>query len=508
MSETLSMRLLPGEVWWGGVAHAGHRMPLGMDKSGAIDPCGGEDLDQCAPLFLSSAGRFLWSGSAFSLRVEGELLRCEGTAPIRLSEGHGSLRGAYLAASRTHFAPVGGMPDARFFSRPQYNTWIELKTGQTQEAILAYARGILSHGLPAGILMIDEGWAEDYGVFEFNRRKIPEPAALVSALHEMGFAVMLWVTPAVSPDGPRFKELRDSGLLLRDREGNIAMREWWNGCSAVLDLTSARAAAWMDDQLRALMDGYGIDGFKFDAGDRYFYRDDDRAENPVPAREQTLLYNRLGERYALCEFRAAWNSGGRRIVARLQDKLHSWGTDGLAALIPNTIAQGLLGYAYCCPDMVGGGDVGSFTGENQAIDEELFVRWAQASACMGMLQMSISPWRVLSEKNAALVTDAMGLHARLAERICALAREASRTGEPIVRHMAYVFPGEGFEQTRDQFMLGDDLLVCPVLQKGAKRRAVRLPAGRWRSWRGEVLRGGEIREFAVELSDIPRFERL
>ena len=252
---------------------------------------------------------------------------------------------------------------------------------------------------------------------------------------------------------------------------------------------------------------YGVNGFKLDAGDRYFYRDDDATCRPTTAREHTTLFNRIGETYALNEFRSAWNFGGRPIVARLQDKKHNWDTDGLSTLIPNTIVQGLLGYAYCCPDMVGGGEMGSFE-RGEPIDGELFVRWAQASACMGMMQMSISPWRVLPAEQAKLVSDAIRLHASLAERICALAEHAAKTGEPIVRHMAYVFPDEDFETVNDQFMLGDTLLVCPVLEKGATKRRVRLPAGKWAGWRGECIEGPANLTLDVTLADLPRFERL
>ncbi len=509
----LTFEMLDNEFWWGSIVNCGHQMPLNRQSQCTVDMCAGDaqeryvDLDQCAPIFLSSKGRFVWSEVPFAFAADKGFVCCEGKAPIHLEVGHETLQGAYQAASAKCFPFTGKLPDMRFFSRPQYNTWIELNTNQTSDAILTYAQGILENGLQPGILMIDEGWQEDYGIFEFQMRKIPDPKALMAKLHEMGFAVMLWVTPLIACAGPRYKELSKAGYLLKERNGDVAIREWWNGHSAVLDLTNEQAYAWLNDQLHRLMGQYGVDGFKFDAGDRYFYCDDDQTACPLSAREQTRLYNQLGEQYALNEFRAAWNYGGRAVVARLQDKRHSWGTAGLQSLIPHTILQGLLGYAYCCPDMVGGGDIGSFDSE-QPMDEELFVRWAQASACMGMVQMSISPWRVLNSTNAGLVADALRLHASLAELICALAKHAAQTGEPIVRHMAYAFPDEGFEPVNDQFMLGSEMLVCPVLEKGATQREVLLPKGKWQTWRGELVEGGKTVTFEVGIEDIPFLRRV
>ena len=499
--------MLPGECWWGGCVNQGHEMPLTQESDVHMSPVGGHENDQFAPLFVSSAGRYLWSERPFELWASAGKITCAGSGDVLLSEGHGSLRGAYLAACRAHFPFTGALPEKAFFTSPQYNTWIELGTNQTQEAILRYAEQIVAHGLPAGILMIDDGWQEDYGVFEFHLRKIPRPQELIDRLHALGFQVMLWVTPMVGCAGDQFKLLRDRGFLIRDANGEVAVRSWRNGYSAVLDLTNPEAVAWYHQQLRGMMARYHVDGFKFDAGDAYFYRDDDRTFAPMTAREHARTFNEVGVCYPLNEFRAAWKFGGQPIVARLHDKYHTWDDFGLNTLIPHTIVQGLLGYAYCCPDMVGGGIIASFA-EGKPLDEELFVRWAQANIYMGMMQMSIAPWRVLSAESAELVLEALKKHARLGETMLALARNAAKTGEPVVRHMAYVFPGEGFERCDTQFMLGDDLLVAPVLEKGATTRRVQLPRGSWRAWTGEVYEGGVTIELPVTIRDVPTFERV
>ena len=507
MKEQLTFTILENEYWWGGAANHGAEMPIGRESRIFLDLQECREGDQYASLFLSSRGRYLWSEKAFTFCAEKGRVVCQGTAPISLYEGYDHLKGAYLTAIRRHFPAHCEMVDPRFFSQPQYNTWIEMETEQTTRNILRYARGILRSGMPPGVLMIDGGWQEDFGVFEFHRRKIPNPRRLVDQLHALGFSVMLWVSPIVACAGPRFKELRDRGFLLRDQHGEIACREWWDGISAVLDLSNPQAVAWYHEQLHSLMARYGVDGFKFDAGDRYFYRDDDQTFAPTGAREQTSLYNRIGESYGFNEFRAAWNYGRRPIVARLQDKKHSWDQCGINCLIPNTVMQGLLGYVFCCPDMVGGGEIGSFATQKK-LDEELFVRWAQANALMGMMQISLAPWRVLSRKNAELVKQAMRLHMSMGEKICSLARHAAATGEPIVRPMAYEFPGEGLEEMKQQFMLGSDLLVAPVIEKNARTKTVYLPKGGWMGWNGQQYAGGTEIRVPVTLQDIPCFQKL
>lgn len=504
----MKFEILEDEYWWGGSVNKGHEMPYSRESQAEITFVGGGEGDQFAPLMLSSKGRYIWSEEVFHGKIEDGAIEIEGVGEIELCAGFENLRGAYLAAMKKHFPFLGCMPDELFWRVPQYNTWMELGTNQTSENILNYAKAILENGLPAGVLMIDGGWQEDYGVYdEFNRRKIPDPKALFDELHSLGFKVMVWVSPIVASAGVRYKELRDKGYLIRQADGEIAVRKWWSGYSAVLDFSNPEAVEWMRGQLSSLIERYGVDGFKFDAGDCSFYKDDDIIYKPMTARSQTAEFNRMGEIYKFNEYRAAWKFGGRPIVARLHDKYHSWDRFGINTLIPHTIVQGLCGYAYCCPDMVGGGIYGSFS-DGKKVDEELFVRWAQVNALMGMMQMSLLPWGMLSPENAERVVAAAKLHEKFGDLFLSLAKEASKSGEPVVRHMAYEFPEEGFETETGQFMLGKDILVAPVVEKGATIKNVRFPKGRWKDADGNIFEGGKTVCINADMDTLPYFERI
>ncbi|MCI9414939.1 MAG: glycoside hydrolase [Clostridiales bacterium] len=500
--------LLPEECWYGIRAADGIHMPLtaASDYAADIDPNG--DCNQSAPLLLSNRGRYIWSDTGFHITCRGGKLRLSWTKqePVLYQAGE-TLRSAYREARKRFFPADGRFPPEEFFIYPQYNTWIELMYDQNQEDVLRYAQGILDSGLPAGILMIDDGWAEDYGCWKFHPTRFPQPKAMVEELHAMGFRVMLWTCPFISPDSAEFRCLRDRKLLVRDGQGQTAIREWWNGYSAVLDLSNPDAAVWYRGKLDTLMGDYGVDGFKFDAGDGQFYRDGDQTFGHVSANDQTRLWGELGALYPYNEFRAGFRCAELPLVQRLADKYHSWELNGVTSLIPNQVMQGLLGYAFTCPDMIGGGDFMSFLTQGDQLDEELFVRYAQCAALMPMMQFSAAPWRILSAENAVLCVEAAELHLSFAGRILDLARQAAREGEPIVRHMAYQFPGEGFEQVSDQFVLGDDIVVAPVLRKGERKRIVRLPAGRWRHDDGTVSGGGEMTVDAP-LSRLPWFEKI
>ena len=112
----LTLGILENEFWWGGAVNHGYEMPFHRDSCIFLDLRGEREGDQYAPLFLSSCGRYIWSEKAFTLRMENGSIRCEGEAAILPEKGFSSLKGAYLAAMRTHFPFVKQVPDRRFLT--------------------------------------------------------------------------------------------------------------------------------------------------------------------------------------------------------------------------------------------------------------------------------------------------------------------------------------------------------------------------------------------------------
>lgn len=503
----MEIKILENEYWWGGVVDKSIRLPFNDKSDFEMDV---RDryiaMDQSSPLFVSSKGRYIWSEKPFKLTASKGTITCEGESEIKLYDGFGTLKEACKAALKAHWTFDKEIPDELFFKVPQYNTWIELTHDQTHDNVIKYAENIIKNGMPKGILMIDDGWQENIGEWKFHSGKFPNPKETIDKLHEMGFTVMIWVIPTVAPDSENFRQLNSRGLLLKDKDGKVAIREWWAGYSAVLDLTNPEAAEWFHSELDELMEKYGIDGFKFDGGDPYFYMDDDQIYTPMIAHEQTKVYNDFAKPYKFNEFRTSYNNAGAAIVSRLQDKRHSWDEIGVNCIIPNSLMQSFLGYFYHCPDMIGGGDSGAI--DRSHLDQELIVRYAQASALMPMMQFSLAPWRVLSEKNFAIVKEAALLHEKYGEKILNLAKNAAQTGEPVIRLMEYEFPGEGFEPVFDQFMLGNDVLVAPVIKSKEYTRTVKLPKGEWISDRGEKYQGGQTITVDAPIERIPYFTKV
>ncbi len=467
--------------------------------------------NKVSAFLLSSDGRYIWSDGPFKFEYlkEGKIRIVSKYEKVKAVCAGKTLRDAYSAASGNYFASSGTIPPEEFFLAPQYNTWIELMYDQNQEDVLRYAHDIIDNGFAPGVLMIDDNWQNHYGNHDFRTEQFPDPKAMTDELHALGFKVMVWVCPFVDFDTPEYELAAANGWLIRKKgtQEPCAIK-WWNGESACYDLTNPEAFAHLAAELKSVQERYGVDGFKFDAGDVTFYDMGvmEGADPEAMSVTHTLAWERLGLEFPYNEYRAGWQMQLQPLVMRLGDKDYSW--EAVKSLIPEMMVASLEGYPYGCPDMIGGGQYKTFLNlDSDDFDGELIVRSAQIHALMPMMQFSVAPWRVLDAEHLDAVKKAAALHVAFGDRILDLARKASRTGEPIVRNLEYDFPHEGLARCNDQFMLGDRYMVAPMVESGTQRNVV-LPSGMWRDDRDEVFEGGQTIMTDVPLDRLPYYEKI
>ena len=501
----MKIKFQENEFWYGTCVKYGMKMPIGSDTEIELDLTSNPTPNQAMPLLISTKGRSIWSDQGFPVRVGDGAIEVPDSC--LLEETGGSLREAYLGVMKEHF-PFRGMPAENLFGKIIYNTWIELTYNQNEEDILAYARRILESGMPSGVLMIDDGWAENYGDWRFHSGKFPHPEQLLKTLHEIGYEVMVWICPFISPDSLKYREAKEEGILVLTSEGETYLAKWWNGYSAVLDFSNPKAVQWLKRQLDALLD-MGVNGFKFDAGDSMYYRNDNVTFGNVTPDEQSRMWAEFGEQYPYNEYRAAFRAGGYALLQRLCDKDHSWGENGIASLIPDTLLQGITGHTFGCPDMIGGGEYLNFQNmEKSGLDEELFVRHCEIACLMPAMQFSAAPFRILTRENFACILKSIEVRKKFLPYIMEELKKASVTGEPLIRYLTYEFPEENVENVTDQFMLGGKYLVAPVYEKGKTGRTLYLPKGKWYARKRVWMSQGETISCKSELGIPIIFERM
>ena len=412
---------------------------------------------------------------------------------------------AAFRAALPHLGHPRATPPPSMLAEPIWTTWAKYKDAISGDKVLEFAHAIRAHGYPGRTLEIDDRWQTAYGETDFDPARFPQPAELVAALDGLGFATTLWITPFLAEGAANTAFAKAMGYLVQGPDGQPCPVRWWRGEAYLLDLTQPEACDWWAGRMEALQRATGIAGYKFDAGEANFLPPGARTRRPIQRSAYSTLWAAFAAtRFPYGEVRCGWHGQGNAILHRQWDKFSTWGEDnGLASVITGALALGLVGYPFVLPDMVGGNAYGN------SVAPELMVRWTQACAPMLAIQFSIPPWE-LGEATSDLCRRYAELHVELAGRRLKAARQAVLDGTPPIRAMIWAAPENPEARViADQYLLGDDLLVAPVLQDGQRERDIWLPPGQWRDyWTGIAHPAGWLRGFPAPLETLPLFERL
>jgi alpha-glucosidase (family GH31 glycosyl hydrolase) len=302
----------------------------------------------------------------------------------------------------------------------------------------------------------------------------------------------------------------------------------FNVPTAQIDFTNAEAIAWWERRVREALD-LGADGFMQDFGEqvqadmhfangetgetmhnRYpvlFHRATrrivDRYESEHPGRE-LWFYTRSG--YSGSPGSAAYEQSNFP-----GDESTDWSRSaGLASLATDMLNRGVGGaFGY-------GTDIGGyFDFQTPATTKELFLRWAEWAVFSPVFRLHGSinagthtPW-TFDDETVRIYDRLSRLRLRAVPLVAELWRTAERTGMPVARPLWLAYPGDAAAARQDQeWMLGPDLLVAPVVTEGATSRRVYLPAGCWReATTGARYDGPAEREVPAPLDRLPYFTR-
>ncbi|MEV8587081.1 glycoside hydrolase family 31 protein [Streptomyces sp. NPDC051180] len=379
---------------------------------------------------------------------------------------------------------------------PQHARWGFGSAREVRRVVAGYRE----RGLPLSAVHLDIDHYDGHRVFTVDRERFPDLPGLAAELSEQGVRLVSIVDPAVKvePGDPLYDEGRAAGAFVRDARGREVHGEVWPGTCAYPDFTDPAVREWWgglyEERLRQ-----GFSGVWHDMNEPVAFAP--FGEPTLPRSARHALDGRGGDHreahnvYGLTMARAGYE-GLRRLRpeerpflftrsgwAGMQRYGGTWSGDvstgwpGLRASLALVLGLGLCGVPYSGPD------VGGFDGSPSP---ELFLRWYQLGAWLPLFRTHAAidagrrePW----EFGPEVLEHARGVLAereRLRPYFETLARLARMTGAPYVRPVWWGTPEDRLlRDCEDAFLLGDALLVAPVLTRGADRRAVRLPRGRW-----------------------------
>ncbi len=395
---------------------------------------------------------------------------------------------------------------------------------ESRRSLESVAREFRRRQLPCDVLYCDIHHMDGHRVFTFGKT-FPRPAEMTARLARQGFKVVTIVNPGVK-DSPRFDVLRRGRRIdafVRDPSGKSDfLGEVWPGRSRFPDFLRAQVREWWGTEQAALLKA-GVAGIWNDMNEPANFARPDRTLDPA-ARHRTdhglrrhhQVHNVYGMQMARASQEGMLRAGRRAGTAS---------TDGSPARTPRPFVITRAGYAGIQRHAV------LWTGDNSACWEhlsdslqmllnlglsgvpfvgsdvagfldnptpELFVRWLQMAVFTPFLRnhsnvetLDQEPW-AFGPDIEEIARASLHLRYQLIPYLYGLLNHAARTGAPIMRPMLWHHANDPVAVAcSDQFLLGESLLVAPILRQGRVARSVYLPRGEWFDfWTGELFPGG------------------
>ncbi|TCT45123.1 glycoside hydrolase family 31 protein [Martelella mediterranea] len=396
-----------------------------------------------------------------------------------------------------------------------------------QQELEGFLSKLSEHDIPCDSFQMSSGYTSigpKRYVFNWNYEKFPSVETMSEKFSDAGLTLIANIKPALLQDHPRFDEALAAGLFVKDsEEDTYADAVYWDDSGAHLDFTNPDAVNWWKAGVTEQLLKKGIACTWNDNNEYEIWDDEARCHgfgHEIPISVIRPLHSMLMSRASL-EAQQAFSPDHRQyLISRagcpgIQRYVQTWTGDNYTRwdTIRYNIRMG-LGLSLSGIYNVGH-DVGGFSGPKP--EPELFVRWVQNGIFHPRL--TIHSWNDDGTANEAWmypevlpqIRAALNFRYRLTPYLYTLTWLATVDHEPMIRPTFLDHPRDlrTYEET-DDFMLGRDLLVANVVEKGATGRTVYLPeneTGWWDFWTGEYYMPGSEITLPVTLDSMPLFVR-
>lgn len=369
--------------------------------------------------------------------------------------------------------------------------WHRTPSLATQAQVTDEVAEFRKRGFPLDVLGLEPGWqSKSYPCsFEWSKERFPDPAKLIKDLGEDGVHVNLWTNPYVAEKSPIFAPL----------EKYFGSHMVWLG--PVPDLALPAAAKVVKTYFKKEHLDVGVSGYKIDevdGFDNWLWPDHATFPSGLSGLRMRQIYGVLWQRELDSMFRAQ----GKRTFGLVR------GSNGAASRFPFALYSDTYDHREYIAGMVSTGYSGVLwcAEAREAKDGEEWVRRMQTAAVSHIAQLNAwssgtKPWSFPGYEDA--IKKAMLFRTILSPYLYTAFAQYHFEGLPVIRPMALVDGGEEM----DQYLLGDDLLVAPMLT-GQKTRKVRLPKGNWYDFgTGDLAGNGTSIEITPALDKIPVYVR-
>lgn len=381
--------------------------------------------------------------------------------------------------------------------------------------------------IPCDAIYLDIDYMEGFRCFTWNKEYFPDPKRMVKELADDGFKTVAIIDPGIKIDKEYsvFKEGLENDYFCKRADGAYMKGKVWPGECYFPDFTNPEVREWWSGLFQELIEDIGIKGVWNDMNEpavmevpNKTFPDDVRHDydgNPCSHRKAHNIYGMQMARatyqglkkyaYPKRPFvitRAAYSGTQRYTSTWTGDNVATWEHLWIANIQAQRMSMSGFGFA--------GSDIGGFAEQPQG---ELFTRWIQLGIFHPFFRVHSSgdhgdqePW-AFDEDVTAIVKKFIEIRYQLLPYLYTSFWNYVDHGTPILKSLV-LFDQEDVQThyRTDEFLFGEHILACPVLEPNAKGRRMYIPRGSWYNyWTDELVKGGKEMWVDADIDSMPIF---
>ncbi len=394
----------------------------------------------------------------------------------------------------------------------------------SQEEVRELVKTFEEKDIPLDVVYLDIDYMDGFRVMTFKTPNFDDAAGLISDLKEKGIRTITIIDPGVKVDEEYdvFKRGKEGNHFTKKLDGEIFIGAVWPGDSAFPDFSNKECREWWKSELKKFISEHGMDGIWNDMNEPCVFNNDHKtmletclhnSDNGVI--EHKEFHNRYGFEMSRCSkeaqeelhpnergfsmTRATYAGGQRYSSVWTGDNMSLWSQMRMS--ISMNANLGISGFSFV------GNDVSGFGLDSS---EELFIRWMEMGPFIpifrnhsNMYTRRQEPW-AFGPRAEKIAKKSIELRYELLPYIYDLYYISHKEGLPIFRPMIMEYEKDmNLLNMREQFMLGENMIVAPVLYEGERSKTVYLPKGSWFNYfTMEKLQGGKWYKLPCELDEI------
>lgn len=396
-----------------------------------------------------------------------------------------------VVANYTYLTGVTPMPQ-KWMLGYQQSRWGYSVSAERVEKI---AEGFAKYHLPIDVIHLDIDYMKGYRDFTWDTDKYADPKAFVAKMRKQGIRLEPILDAGVKKDDKYgiYKEGIEKGYFVKNPDGTVYVGTVWPGDSVFPDFGNPDVRAWWAKHMKFFAD-MGAAGVWNDMDEPASFKgelpeDLQFSDNGKPS-SHARMHNVYGHLQAQAAYEGMKEATGKRpyIITRAayagtQKYSTVWTGDNTAVwshlqlAIPQLNGLGMSGFAFS------GTDIGGFQDDTTP---ELLTRWIEASLFVPLYRNhSIlgsryqEPW-AFDKQTLDIYRKYLNLRYRFIPYLYDQFRHETQSRLPVMRPLVLNYDqDEKVRNNNDEYMVGTNILVAPIVNQGQTQRLVYLPAGQW-----------------------------